>query len=235
MKLLVDNRVGRNKGLRQAVSAKAFIGGRSVAYIVIGIISACLLYGYAIKKDDEANNKNKDQANSDCNRDRKKTPIERTKSAQSYVDLQVLFNENHPLPPAIFKLFLGWISDKEPVITSMSLTGISHSNMFANAFRQEIDENGRRWYFKKSSEDKSDKSEFGYTYIGRLTTGHHVIMTVDITTGSGVFYSILFITQSETNLLDFTNVGSVRSKLTPSINYEGSYPLVSFRTFWNEI
>ncbi len=186
------------------IEAKAFIG-RYIPYITTILAGMCLLQSCA--KNDE--------------------PSDRIKSVQSSVDSQIFFDDDQPLHPRIFEFFLGSYSDAKPVITSMSLIGIFDSNMFSAPVQKKLDKKGQCWYwYLKGKLDETERaSQFGYRYMGRLTTGHHVIMTADETPGSAIFYNLMFIKTSETKLLDFTNPSSVQGKMSRSISCEGYYPL----------
>ncbi len=108
----------------------------------------------------------------------------------------------NPIHPALIKVFQNSLADyRPPMITSVDI-GASYGS---NQYSQKITVADRR-----ISTDFEDNSRFAYEYLGKLTNNIHVLLTWDISPGTGVFQNLTFVRFSKQQGYD-------RDGLKPSI------------------
>lgn len=122
----------------------------------------------------------------------------------------VSFTQEPVVNPRIILEMVGWVSDLEPVITSIDLEGAQESNqLFINKIGPTEESSGQRdavritnsdgpgniqIYYRNDDSDSLFSSEhFYYTWVGKTPTGVHVLKCWHRTGGSGVWCYVIFV------------------------------------------
>ncbi len=91
-----------------------------------------------------------------------------------------------PIHPGLVHEFEGWLSDGGPVTVAVDLSAAFDTNEYLNSVVRR-DTAGRVTY-------EDDDLWFAYRWLGRLTTGVHVVQAWSgSATGTGVFTSLYFV------------------------------------------
>ena len=101
-----------------------------------------------------------------------------------------------PVHPGCIRELGTELADSQPVVAAVDLEGCRNSNKYASPYETE----GRTLRVRDPGEDS--RSYFEYEYLGALTTGVHVVQTVERGGGTGSFQGLLFLRVAKTTVLE---------------------------------
>jgi uncharacterized protein len=126
--------------------------------------------------------------------------------------------------PRIVEALTTWESDHGDQIVAINLTDSQKSNRFFGDTLVKKTPKGSYVHFqRKTKRSKENEGEFGYIYLGRTSSGTHVLCTYNSGGGSGVFESILFVTFESDLAIDTDGDGLKKKRPRLLVKAVGSY------------
>jgi hypothetical protein len=105
---------------------------------------------------------------------------------------EVFSIKGKPIHPACVYELLTWLSDKAQVIAAVDLEGCAKSNRH---YEGKATRNADGWMYEHPELTRS--GFFCYWWLGVTPQGTHAVLTADNGGGSGVFYTVLFLSLQE--------------------------------------
>ena len=105
---------------------------------------------------------------------------------------EVFSIKGKPIHPACVYELLTWLSDKAPVIAAVDVEGCAKSNRHSGG-RTSRSADG--WRYEHA--ELLGQGFFCYWWLGVTPAGTHAVLTADNGGGSGVFYTVLFVSLQE--------------------------------------
>ncbi len=99
--------------------------------------------------------------------------------------------QGKPIHPAIINAFSRWLSDRHTTVLAVDVAGATDSNQYGQPVRTY--ETGFHEVVLETEPDTGRESTFGYTYLGTLDRGVHVLETMECGGGTGRFYNLLLL------------------------------------------